>query len=86
MKKRIYLILFFFLLSACGELNGLTNAFISPEADDNRMVVLNTATHVYHDNACGQAKNCTKNCIVTTKRAAKLQGALPCQKCHGGNK
>ena len=87
MKKIICLILLC-LLPACQELDGLlnTNNFVISEADDNRMVVLNTNTRVYHDPKCKIAKSFSKNCIVTTKADAKLKGASACQKCNGGNK
>ena len=88
MKKTAFILLFSLALGACAELNALTgqtNPFVIPEADDSRMVVLNTNTHVYHDAKCAKAKTCTKNCIVTTKYNAKASGALPCQKCSGGN-
>ncbi len=90
MKKVICLILLCLMLPACQELDGLLNtnssAFMIPEADDSRMVVLNTNTLVYHDSKCKIAKSCSKNCIVTTKSDAKSKGATPCQKCNGGNK
>ena len=90
MKKILCLILLCLMLPACQELDGLlnttSNAFVVSEADDSRMVVLNTNTHVYHDSKCKIAKSCSKNCIVTTKYDAKLKGATPCQKCNGGNK
>ncbi len=88
MKKAIYLFLLCLLLPACQELDGLlnTNNFVVSEADDNRMVVLNTNTRVYHDPKCKIAKSCSKNCVVTTKYDAKSKGATACQKCNGGNK
>jgi len=88
MKKSFFLILLCLLLPACQELDGMLNAsnFVVSEADDGRMVVLNTNTRVYHDPKCKTAKSCSKNCIVTTKADAKSKGASACQKCNGGNK
>lgn len=90
MKKIGLLILFCIMLPACQKLDGLLNpnnsVYVIPEADDSRMVVLNTNTHVYHDTKCKIAKSCSKNCIITTKSDAKYKGATPCQKCNGGNK
>lgn len=88
MKKIICLALLCLVLPACQELDGLlnTNGFVVSEADDSRMVVLNTNTRVYHDPKCKVAKNCSKNCVVTTKADAKSKSATPCQKCNGGNK
>ncbi len=84
------LVFFLLFVASCAELNSVmgssSNYLVLPEADDGRMVVLNTNTHVYHDQKCQKAKSCTKNCQLTTKYAAKASGATPCQKCSGGNK
>ena len=89
MKKGVFLLLLCLLLPGCSDFNSLvgsSNSFLASEANDNSMVVLNTNTKVYHDPKCKTAKNCSKNCVVTTKGEAKAKGATPCQKCGGGNK
>ena len=65
MRKILYLLMFLFLVSP---------AF----AANDKLVVMNIKTYIYHNPTCKWAKKCTKNCIKTTKQKAQAQGARAC--------
>lgn len=75
MKKAFYLLMFLFIVSPI---------IMSPVwAADDKPVVLNIKTRIYHNLNCVWAKRCTKNCIKTTKQETQAEGARACKVCGG---
>lgn len=68
LRKILYLLMFLFMVSPV-------------LAANDKPVVMNVKTYIYHSSDCKWAKKCTKNCIKTTKDKAKSQGARPCKVC-----
>ncbi len=56
---------------------------VSVLASDDHIVIMNVERHIYHYPECMWAKQCTQNCIQTTKDKAIAQGARPCKICGG---
>ncbi len=52
-------------------------------ATEDKAVIMNIQTYIYHHPSCKWAKKCTKNCIKTTKQKAQTQGARACKVCGG---
>lgn len=52
---------------------------------DDREVVLDTETLVYHCRPCELVKNCGAACVVVDLSEAKRRGAKPCRVCGGDN-
>ncbi len=71
MRKILYLLIFLLVISPTF-------------AAEDKPVVMNVKTYIYHNPDCKWAKRCAKNCIKTTKDKARSQGARPCKVCGGG--
>ena len=70
MRKILYLLMFLLLVSPASAAN-------------DKPVVMNVKTYIYHNPTCKWAKKCTKNCIKTAKQKAQTQGARACKVCGG---
>ena len=60
-----------------------THTHSDAAANDTATVILNTASRKYHCPSCKGARQCTKNCVPSTRRDAIGAGAKPCGMCGG---
>ena len=68
MRKILYLLMFLFMVSPV-------------LAANDKPVVMNVKTYIYHSSDCKWAKNVPRTVLKPPKDKAKSQGARPCKVC-----